>query len=151
MYRFRQPVILYYTSKVNVLKCPSQRFEAYTYTQDLFSLMQQCTLGKQSAGIWGMKCVKKCHFSLVNKGVLKLRELLKKREESSLPSSTMYSIGRLTFDLSVIEEDPLNSICCNSIPNLPTHFHLIKTPSSYLKVLDIKHSSRCTFMHSVSQ
>ena len=55
-----------------------------------------------------MKCVKKWHFSLVNKGVLKLRELLKKREESSLPSSTMYSLGRLTFDLSVIEEDPLN-------------------------------------------
>ena len=61
-----------------------------------------------------MKCVKKCHFSLVNKGVLKLRELLK-REESSHPS-TAYILGRLTFDLSVTEEAPLNSICCDSIP-----------------------------------
>ena len=61
-----------------------------------------------------MKCVKKWHFSLVNKGVLKLRELLK-REESSHPSSA-YILGRLTFDLSVTEEGPLNSICCNSIP-----------------------------------
>ena len=76
----------------------------------------------------------------VNKGVLELKELLK-REESSLPSSTC-SLGRLTFDLSVTEEDPLNSIWCNRIPNLPSHLCFIKT-RSYLKVLGLKHS-QCT-------
>ena len=36
-------------------------------------------LGKQSAGIWGMKCVKKWHFSLLTRGFSSFRELLKKR------------------------------------------------------------------------
>ena len=82
MYRLIQPVRLFYTSKVNVSRCPSKRFQAYT--QDLLFHLCSMYLGKQLAGIWGMKCVKKCHFSHVNKGVLKLRELLK-REESKPP------------------------------------------------------------------
>ena len=126
---------------------PQLKISRHTLSQDLFHYMY---LGKQSAGIWGMKCVKKWHFSLLTRGFSSFRELLKKRGVEP-PIFYVHSLGRLTFDLSVIEEDLLNSMCCNSIPNLPTHFHLIKTPSCYLKVLDIKHSSRCTFMHSVSQ
>ena len=66
------------------------------------------------SGNMGYEVCQEVPLQSVNKGVLEPRELLK-REESSHPS-TAYILGRLTFDLSVTEEAPLNSICCNSIP-----------------------------------
>ena len=53
-------------AKVNVTRCPSYRFKAHTH-KTFFHLCSMY-LGKQSAGIWGMKCVKKYHFSQLTRG-----------------------------------------------------------------------------------
>ena len=74
----------------------------HTHTQDLFSSMQHVFRQIVSRNM-GYEVCQEVPLQYVNKGVLELRELLK-REESSLPSS-MHSLGRLTFDLSVTEED----------------------------------------------
>ena len=74
----------------------------HTHTQDLFSSMQHVFRQIVSRNM-GYEVCQEVPLQYVNKGVLELRELLK-REESSLPSS-MQSLGRLAFDLSVTGED----------------------------------------------
>ena len=114
------------TTQSQCQEMPQLKISRHTLSQDLFHYMY---LGKQSAGIWGMKCVKKCHFSMLTRGFSSFRELLKKRGVEP-PIFYVHSLGRLTFDLSVTEEDPLNSICLQWYPQPPnTHFHLIKTQS----------------------
>ena len=83
------------------------------------------------SGNMGYEVCQEVPLQSVNKGVLELRELLK-REESSHPS-TAYILGRLTFDLSVTKEDHSTQYAAVVSTTSLTHFHLIKTPS-YLKI-----------------
>ena len=78
---------------------PEKDFKAYTLTRPFSLHVLRQTVSRNM----GYEVCQEVPLQYVNKGVLELRELLK-REESSLPSS-MQSLGRLAFDLSVTGED----------------------------------------------
>ena len=85
---------------------PEKDFKAYTLTRPFSLHVLRQTVSRNM----GYEVCQEVPLQYVNKGVLKLQRAVKKRGVEP-PIFFVHSLGRLTFDLSVTEEDPLDSIC----------------------------------------